>query len=366
MRQATINLVLPSVVFRQKTRRFQRSSEHIMPNKSKTVSQVQLYLEILKLIPRHRWISQTEIRQALELRGIAVTELTLQRTLKALREAEDLHIECDTRSKPYGYRTGVENAFTQAKLTVQESLLLRLVQEHLIHQLPGSLCKALTPLFDSARRVLDDKADTGRANAWLAKVAVLPNSLPFMPPLIKPRIFNTVSDALYGGRKLEIVYGSDSLKARKHVVSPLGLVQQDVRLYLVCLYDGYDDIRHLALHRIKSADMLERPADVPEGFSLSAYLKSVPFNYTFTDSCPIRLSFEITNPDSVSNLRETPFNPSQRITEKEEGVWTVEVDIIDSLLLDGWLATWKDISGIRNVVKTPVSSEDMRSKPVCC
>ncbi|MFR8014829.1 MAG: hypothetical protein ACLU5A_10730, partial [Parasutterella sp.] len=43
-----------------------------------------------------------------------------------------------------------------------------------------------------------------------------------------------------------------------------------------------------------------------------------------------------------SNLEETPFNTSQKLTRKEDGTWHLEVDIQDSRMLDGWVAMWKN------------------------
>ena len=321
-----------------------------MPNKPSVGSQVLMYLEILRLIPRHRWISQTELRNSLLMRGFNVTELTLQRALKTLRENVKYGIECDTRSRPYGYRYAKGNVFSLAKLTVQESLLLRLVEEHLRNQLPGALGKALEPRFDSADAVLKEGGEAKSARDWLDKIAVVPNSMPFLPPSIKPRIFNTVTDALYGDKMVCISYRKPGADVKPYTVSPLALVQQDVRLYLVCRFEGYDNIRHLALHRMESAKIVERPALKPEGFVLREYMRTHHFNYDNTEK-PIRLTLEITNPETIQNLSETPFSRSQTIEEIGPGKWRVTAEVVDSVLLDAWLHIWTEHAGICRVVK---------------
>ena len=65
----------------------------------------------------------------------------------------------------------------------------------------------------------------------------------------------------------------------------------------------------------------------------------------------IQLSFELTGERTVFLLRETPFNKTQEIEDLEPGLWRVTVEIADSILVDGWLATWKERAGIRNIVK---------------
>ena len=86
-----------------------------------------LIIEILKLIPRNRLITASEIRNSLFSAGYDIPIRTLQRYLKSISETESLHVECDSRSKPYGYRrSSPKSEFADLKLTPEESLLLSL------------------------------------------------------------------------------------------------------------------------------------------------------------------------------------------------------------------------------------------------
>ena len=325
-----------------------------MPQKTPAYEQALIFLEILKILPRHRKITQTEIMQSLNLRGYQLETQKLQRIMRQMCDCETFGVECDQRSKPYGYRLINQDAFAQAKLTEEESLLLLLVRAHLQHQLPGTLQDALHPLFESSEHLIHECANHHHARAWLNKVAVIPNTLPFVAPTIHPRVFKTVSNALYNERILEVTYAKPEDDIKHYIVNPLALVQQGVRLYLVCTHAGHDGYRHLALHRIREAKALERNAIVPKDFNLQQYLKSVPFNYTFRPTRRIHLTIELTNPYSVNNLRETPLSDTQTITELSPNLWRVEADVIDSMLLDGWLATWQDEYGICSVNKTVI------------
>ena len=57
-------------------------------------------------------------------------------------------------------------------------------------------------------------------------------------------------------------------------------MQQDVRLYLVCMFDRYENVRHLALHRLTKARVTEFQAERPKDFSLDSYVNSCHFNYS--------------------------------------------------------------------------------------
>ena len=108
-----------------------------MPQKTPAYEQALIFLEILKILPRHRKITQTEIMQSLNLRGYQLETQKLQRIMRQMCDCEAFGVECDQRSKPYGYRLINQDAFAQAKLTEEESLLLLLVRAHLQHRLPG-------------------------------------------------------------------------------------------------------------------------------------------------------------------------------------------------------------------------------------
>lgn len=141
---------------------------------------------------------------------------------------------------------------------------------------------------------------------------------------------------------------------RQKNVSPLGLVQQDIRLYLVCRFDGYTDIRHLALHRINDATLLNDWAPKEKNFDIKTYVKEHHFNYSNVDTRTVLLTMEFVNEITALNLTEAPFNRTQTINKLDNGHYELNVEIEDSLLLNGWINTWKDIAGIVRIEKKPI------------
>ena len=175
-----------------------------------------------------------------------------------------------------------------------------------------------------------------------------------LPPKITERVFTEVSNSLYRDSKLEVTYINTNDEKKTRVVSPLGLVQQEQRLYLICKFDKYDDIRHLALHRIEDASVLEFPAERPKNFSLKAYIAARHLN--FSNGKKIRLELEFTNPVTAKNLEETPFSREQVLERLPDGAWRLEAKMDDTVLLDGWIAAWREIAGIRKVKKEELDS----------
>lgn len=247
-----------------------------MANRPKTVTQALLFVEILSLLPTRRWMDLEELHAALALKGVSVSKLSLQRTMKTLREADDFGIECDQRARPFGYRLRVRPAFADFERIVMnpdQALVLKLTESFLFGLLPGHILSALEAHFEAADRCLARDSPASRQNAaWLRKVTLAPSGLPFSPASIAPRIFKTVSEALYSGRKLEIVFEQTFRSPEPFVVSPLGLVHGEFP-YLVCRPDMSGDLRRIELLRIRDARMLDVPVTNDEGFSVSAFLR---------------------------------------------------------------------------------------------
>ena len=331
-----------------------------MPRDGSASREALLILTILRYIPRNRWISTTDLRTTLEEAGFSLEVRRLQRILASICQCPELGVERNGSGKPFGYRRSVpNNDLETTRLRPQESLLLRLAEEHLKYQIPGLLMKTLSPLFESARQTLNEVGTRGRQKEWLQKVAFVPNSIMLMPPKILPRIFNAVSEALYRDNKLEIEYRNLKGDCKKRTVSPLGLIQQEHRLYLICKFDNYDNLRHLALHRIKSASVLEFAADRPKDFSLQSYIASRHINYS--NGKKVRFIIEFTDAMTRNVLEETPFNLTQKITELPDGAWRLEAIVDDTALLDGWVASWKQAAGIRYVEKAEMFFTDNHS-----
>lgn len=324
------------------------------------LTQAMLYLEILKRIPMKKSISGPDIRRSLEADGIKPSKLQLERALCALSEESSLGVVRNDKSKPYSYRLDKSSSLRHFReLTPQESLIFRLIERQLAYQLPSAVFKAIEPFFDNARETLSAKTHSAENN-WLDKVAVVPNTIQLIPPKVKPRIFDTVSEALFEEKWLEVSYTNLGGETKeKKLVNPLAIVQQGERTYLVCQFETYRNFRHLALHRITSAKKTGLDAPRPADFSLNGYLKSRPFNHTVDDQVSyVHLSFDTTSRGAATELTESPLTADQTITpvgknEKGEDVWHIDVPRYqDSRLLKGWLASWDFI----NVKMEPVDA----------
>ena len=307
-----------------------------MAQRPDTLETVLLAVELLRRIPRGRKITAGELHRQLKDAGMERTERTIQRQLEML--SSHFEIERDERSKPYGYRW-LERAQSLAvpHLTPQESLLLQLAEEHLKHLLPARLMKSMDSFFTQARRNLgDDSQGHGvrLAREWPCKVRVVATSQPLLPPAIAPGVLEEVSEALYANRWLELDYKNAAGKQKSIKVMPLGLAQQGPSLYLVCRYEGFENERSLALHRIRKAEASTLTFERPAEFDLQKYDDDGRFG--FGEGERVRLSFCITNKAGF-HLRETPLSKDQQVRDMGDGWMEVTATAVDSAMLEWWL-----------------------------
>ena len=299
-----------------------------------------IYIELLRRIPSGRKVTARDLQTDLENCGIHRDLRSVQRYLERL--SEHYPIERDERSKPYGYRWAPgSEGITLPLLSSQQALLLSMAEQQLRQVIPANLHAALRPLFSQAQRQLEEPAYAHRAKkerSWIKKTIVMPTSQPLMPPAIKNDVFECVSDALYHDLWLDLEYRSATGKQISSRVMPLGLVQQGVKLYLVCRFEGFKDNRMLVLHRIARANLTEDSFDRPSDFDLSNFHAD---GYSgFGQGRRVLLSLIMTK-GGGQHLLETPLSNDQIVVDMGDTM-KIEAQIADTPMLDWWLRALGD------------------------
>ena len=309
-----------------------------MPQRPPGLETLQLALHLLKNIPRHKFVSTSDMQGHLEAQGIKRDLRTVQRQLDMLSEAFD--IERDMRNKPYGYKwKSNAKPLLLPGLSASESLVLAMGQAHLSQLMPARVRKEMGAFFEQAESNLRNLDTTGKTpklqkeRAWLKKVRVVPVTQPMLPPKIQPGVFEAVSDALFHDHWLAVIYTNAAGKKQDANVMPLGLAQQGVRLFLVCRFEGFDDERTLALHRMQTAKDTHRPFDRPTDFDLEQYDNEGRFG--FGEGKLIKLKIAVSDFHRLI-LEETPLSKDQTIERvRERNIVTATV--VKSQQLVWWL-----------------------------
>ncbi|MEI8158482.1 MAG: WYL domain-containing protein [Burkholderiales bacterium] len=320
-----------------------------MPKRTDILETLQLTLELLKRIRKDRSITASELQKKLiETDAKFTRELrTIQRLLETLSDPDfkACSIERDESSKPYRYRWKKDaQGLSLPSLSPQESLMLTLAEQQLGSLLPARLMKSMEGFFSQARGQLDDAKNNILEREWLDKVRVVSTSQPLLPPKIATGVLEQVSNALYANQLLDVTYTNAASKKSNYRVMPLGLAQQGPRMYLVCRYEGYDNERCLALHRISKAEATIFTFERPKDFNLKQFDDDGRFGYG--DGSKVKLSFRIEKAAGL-HVVECPLSADQRVVDLDN-VYEITATVVDSDMLDWWLRGFGDaVSEIR-------------------
>jgi len=327
-----------------------------MSNRPDSLETLQLTLELLKRIRKDRAVTASELRQKLIDTDTKYTrELrTIQRLLETLSDPDfkALDIERDESSKPFRYRWKESaKGITTGALSPQESLLLTLAEQQLGSLLPARLMKSMEGFFSQARGRLDDTESNHLEREWLDKVRVVSTSQPLLPPKVDAGVFEQVSNALYSNQWLDVQYKNAAGLTTTSKVMPLGLAQQGPRMYLVCRYEGYDDERCLALHRMLSAKPSMLTFERPKDFDLKQFDDDGRFGYG--DGTQIRLSLRIEKGAGL-HVVECPLSVDQQVVELDDS-YEITATVMDTAMLDWWLQGFGD--AVRDVHRQTIASD---------
>ena len=119
---------------------------------------------------------------------------------------------------------------------------------------------------------------------------------------------------------------------------PHGLLNIEPTFIDSAQFGLHDDIRHLAVNRIKSAKISTFDFNRPDDFDLQAYIQKGHFG--MGDGGQVRLSFCI-GKNQGFHLTETPLSTDQIIQEYDSH-YHIEATVNDTEMLDWWLAKFGD------------------------
>jgi predicted DNA-binding transcriptional regulator YafY len=288
---------------------------------------------MLRHIPRYpRRIDATALRRKLEDAGYRITLRSIQRDLIRLSTALPLMSD---HAKPQGWSWREEaDQLDLPYLEPQAALTFHLVERYLRQLLPESTLKYLSPWFRTARTVLEQN-DSG-ITTWPDKVRVVPRGPRLQAPAIEPAIHSALYEALLQERQLKLCYlPRHAEDAKEYQVHPLGVVVRDQLLYLVCTMWDYADVRQLALHRVRSAELVEEPARRPPGFDLDAYIEGGAFGYTESGE---RIELvALFGESAAAHLYECRLSEDQRLEALGDGRVRVTATVLDTMELRWWL-----------------------------
>ncbi len=304
---------------------------------------------VLQMIPREpRGITVTEIFERLRDRyEIDTSRRTVQRDLADIACFHPLQMTDDP--SPRYYWPECANVELVPGHDDYSALTWNLLESYLAPLLPESMAREAQPVFDTARRYLEDAGRT-QVLDWRQRVRMIPRAFGLHPPTIDASVQEAVYSALWHKDQVRVRYLSRSNnEIRTFDLHPHGLVVREGIFYLVARVDGYDDIRHFALHRIESADDPGRRAELDPDFDLDAYIRDGGFSYVAGEEIDLVLRFE----SAIGHhLLEARLNAEQISSTLADGRLEIRARLLDTLQLRWWLLGFG--SGVEVVAPAPL------------
>jgi len=221
------------------------------------------------------------------------------------------------------------------------ALAFRLAKEYLSPLLPKTMLRHLDSHFRRAEELLTGQG-TNRLGLWPEKVCAITRGPALLQPVIPLGVQTAVEQALLDDRQLQVVYRpKDANDTKRYVVHPCGLVFRDGMIYLIGTLKDYPDLRHLALHRMTDAEVLDLPARKPKGFELRRYVREEQFFAYPIQGAAVRVDV-LFEPKAAVHLGERPLTRDQRLTAWQDGRMRLQATVKNTMELRWWLLGFGD------------------------
>lgn len=302
---------------------------------------------LLSRIPRFpRRITVSELNTVLSSEGYVIHVRTIQRDLEKLSNV--FALSCIEGRKNFWYWQESARIQDLPNMDIVTALAFGMAESYLQNILPQTTLDLLKPYFQRANEVLTS-CNQSRLHSWPDKVAVISRGPELLKPSIDPSIQQTIYEALLKDRKIQASYTPRNKNSVDYIINPLGIVNRQNVIYLVCTLWHYHDAKQLALHRFNKVDLLDEAAIRPESFNLQEYIeKDQQFAYPHSDaSIQLQALFESR---AVIHLYETPLTEDQILTPQEDGRVLLQATLLDTQELRWWLSSF----GSRVEVLAPV------------
>jgi predicted DNA-binding transcriptional regulator YafY len=251
--------------------------------------------------------------------------------------------------RQYLYRLKASAPMMLMSMSQEQMMAFGLLSKFGTDLLTQSAHRALTPFFDAAKeaaaeavtqanpRTLFSSDELGRK--WLKKIEVFPAVMPFCPPEIDESIKQTIHHALLHEEMLHLKVRDAVTQAEEECfVSPLGLVQQGVRTYLIGTKRGQKKAERFLLARITWAKAVLGHLEIPENWDLKEALKPGISHPVFDAHIyGTVMDIELLVDKRTQWLKETPLGKGQQHKDLGNGDYILNVKLPMTEELVRWL-----------------------------
>lgn len=295
--------------------------------------------QILSRLSTGKWMGTRELQETLEREGIDISLRTIQRDLNQISQRFPIE---SNKTVPQGWRWRSDAPIQSLPhMTSSQAVTFMMVEEHLKHLLPPSLIEEMNPWFDLARRSLSTQ---NNVRQWINRVRIVPGNQPLIPPVVEKFAQQAIYEGLLQDKQIECVYRARGPQGedRTYILNPLALVQKGSIIYLICTRHDKTEVQTFALHRFKSATVLDTRALHPVNFDIDAYIDSgaLGFRVDFdkpTEHVDLEL---IMNEADALYFTESQLSKEQTIVKISDDLYKVSASVPFTSQLVWWLRSF--------------------------
>ena len=320
-------------------------------------------IRILQYIPRRNdgSITISRIIDLLSEDMIYTNVRTVQRDMEDLSNLFP-NIQYIGEEKPYHWFWLKDETLPIPAMGPYTALTFHLAEQILKPLLPAASHQHLASNFKAAKKVLDEK-DKRRTRRWLKKIRVVPRSLRLISAPIRDGIYDTVTQALYDDKQLEVTYMAASSKTgtpKTYSIHPYALLHRDSTTELVGKIDMDDITRHWPLHRMHIAKVLDSKSVTPRSFDLDEYIKSALAHPLSGDQITFRAWIK-KDSQAFNHVLETRLSRDQVIEYVDDGL-IITATLHETAELKWWILGMADRikvlnpAGLKNNIKNTIKN----------
>ncbi|OTG66033.1 helix-turn-helix transcriptional regulator [Acinetobacter silvestris] len=295
--------------------------------------------QILSRLSTGKWLGTRELQETLEREGIEISLRTIQRDLNQISQRFPIE---SNKTVPQGWRWRSDAPIQSLPhMTSSQAVTFMMVEEHLKHLLPPSLIDEMNPWFDLARRSLSTQ---NNVRQWINRVRIVPASQPVIPPVVERQAQQAIYEGLLQDKQIECIYRARGHQGEEktYTLNPLGLVQKGAIIYLICTRFDKSEVQTFALHRFKSATVLDSRALHPVNFDIDVYIDSGALGFRVDFSKPtenIELKL-LMNEDDALYFTESQLSKAQKIEQLTPELYQITANVPFTSQLVWWLRSF--------------------------
>ena len=295
--------------------------------------------QILSRLSTGKWMGTRELQETLEREGIEISLRTIQRDLNQISQRFPIE---SNKTVPQGWRWRSDAPIQSLPhMTSSQAVTFMMVEEHLKHLLPPSLIEEMNPWFDLARRSLSSQ---NNVRQWINRVRIVPANQPLIPPVVEKSAQQAIYEGLLQDKQIECVYRVRGPlgEEKTYTLNPLALVQKGAIIYLICTRHDKTEVQTFALHRFRSAKVLDTRALHPVNFDIDKYIDSgaLGFRVDFNKATEnVDLELYMHEADALY-FSESQLSLDQSIVRISEDLYKVSANVPFTSQLVWWLRSF--------------------------